>query len=176
MSLHFLNQHHKSCLAHSIRHIDDLLGEVEQILGQHSSPFAKYVADSTPLQRKVVHDYIARGRQVLTRIMQEREIPFPTPHCGALWAAQTALLFANVSVDELTPARLRGYGELSEEAAAMLETIRTELRAVIERLGRIPDAKPDWRPAGTANEPRSRRAGDHAAARIGARNHQAWAG
>jgi hypothetical protein len=107
-----LNPYHKNRLAHTIQHIDDLLTEAEHTLAENVSPFVKYVSDSTPLQRKVVHDYIVRGRQAMTRIVQEREIPSPTPRCGSLWAAQTVLLSAKIGAEELTPSRLRELKDL----------------------------------------------------------------
>jgi hypothetical protein len=69
------NPYHRNRLAQTIQHIDCLFTEVENTLAENPSPFAKYVSDSTPLQRKLIHDYIVRGRQMITRILLRRDLP-----------------------------------------------------------------------------------------------------
>ncbi len=66
--------------------------------------------------------------------MKEQQISFGEPHCGSRWAANTALLYAAVAVDELDPDRLRGYGQISDTGHHLLETIRTELHSLIGKL------------------------------------------
>jgi hypothetical protein len=107
-----LNEYQRLHLKVTFQHIDSLLTEVEHILvdSVSDSPFNRYRGDTTPIQQKVAHDYVVRIREAMARIMKEQRIPFKEPHCGSRWAANTALLYAAVAVDELDPDRLRGYG------------------------------------------------------------------
>jgi hypothetical protein len=90
--------------------------------------------DTTPIQRKVTHDYIMRIREAMRRVMEELEIPPSEPHSGAVWAAAINLMFCSISLNELTPERMRAYGPLSSEAAQRLDGIRAELDGLIAKL------------------------------------------
>jgi GTP-binding protein EngB required for normal cell division len=130
-----LNEHHRFQLRLTFGHIDSLLTEVEHILADaHStSPFNRYTGDTTPLEQKVAHDYALRIRAAMARIMKEQGIAFGEPRCGSRWAANTAMLYAGVSV-ELHPDRLRGYGQVSEAGESLLESIIIELNSLIDKL------------------------------------------
>jgi GTP-binding protein EngB required for normal cell division len=129
------HENHRAQLRLTFQHIDKLLSESSRILvgADDGSPFNKYAPDAMPLQRKVASDYVTRLRAAMVRTMQAQAIPFAPPVCGALWAARTSLTFAEVTVEELTPKRLRGYGQLSDEASAELDRIRVELHDLLNR-------------------------------------------
>jgi GTPase Era involved in 16S rRNA processing len=131
-----LNKNHRLQLRLTFQYIDSILTEVEQILAdpERKSPFGRYTSDITLTQRRIVHDYVMRIRAAMTRNMTEQAIPFGEPHCGTRWAAQTALLGASISADELTAEGLRGYGEVSPPGSNLLEAIRTELNLALGNL------------------------------------------
>jgi GTP-binding protein EngB required for normal cell division len=131
-----LNEYHRLRLRVTFQHIDALLTEVEHILvdSVSDSPFNRYDGDTTPIQQKVTHDYVLRIRAAMTRILKEQQIPFGEPQCASRWAANTALLYASVAVDELDPAHLRGYGRISDAGDDFLETTRAELHSLIAKL------------------------------------------
>jgi GTP-binding protein EngB required for normal cell division len=131
-----MNENHARNLVTTFRHMDNLLSEAEHIMATAggSSPFAEYTQDSTPLQRKVIHDYIERVRQAMGRAMEGLGLPRPAPVCGALWAASGQLTFTQIAVAEMEPQRLRGYGALSDEDIKAINEVVAELNAAIERL------------------------------------------
>jgi GTP-binding protein EngB required for normal cell division len=135
-NLDLLNENHQLRLRITFEHIDSLLTEVEQILidSASESPFNRYRADATPIQQKVAHDYALRIRAAMARIMAEQQIAFAEPRCGSRRAANTALLYAAIAVDELDPDRLRGYGQISDAGDNLLQAIGTELHALIGKL------------------------------------------
>src|ERR1700740_1605317 len=106
-NLELLNQYHQLRVRVSFQHIDSLLSEVEDILteAQSASPFNRYIGDTTPIQQRVAHDYVVRIRTAMARIMKEQGISFGQPRCGSRRAADTALLYHAVSVDEFDPER-----------------------------------------------------------------------
>jgi len=71
------------------------------------SPFRIHSDNTTPIQRKVTHDYIMRIREAMRRVMEELEIPPSEPHSGAVWAAAINLMFCSISLNELTPGRMQ---------------------------------------------------------------------
>jgi GTP-binding protein EngB required for normal cell division len=133
---HGFNENHQRHLRTAFRYIDGLLNEAETILASvdSTSPFQQYFPDSTPLQRKVAHDYITRIREAMRRVLSELDISPPSPHCGALWGARTQLMGVSISLSELTNREFRGYGTLTGEADAKLDQIRSELQALVTRL------------------------------------------
>jgi GTP-binding protein EngB required for normal cell division len=133
---HGFNENHQRHLRTAFQYIDGLLSETEAIMASadSASPFSQYSADTTPLQRKVTRDYIARIRETMRRALADLEIPLPSPHCGALWRARTQLMGVSISLTELAVRYMRGYGALTEDAGSKLDQIRSELQALVTRL------------------------------------------
>ena len=132
---HF-TEHHQRHVRTTFQYIDKLLSEAEHTVTDagSKSPFQRHSDDTTPIQRKVTHDYISRIREAMRRVMEELDIPPPEQHSGALWAAAINLMYCSISLNELTPERMRAYGPLSAEAADRLDRIRAELDGLVARL------------------------------------------
>jgi GTPase Era involved in 16S rRNA processing len=133
---HGLSEHHQRHVRTTFQYIDKLLSEAERIMADAGSPspFRMHADDTTPVQRKVTHDYILRIREAMRRVMEELNIPPSEPHSGAVWAAAINLLYCSISLNELAPERMRAYGPLSEEAVDRLDAIRAELDGLVGRL------------------------------------------
>jgi GTP-binding protein EngB required for normal cell division len=130
------NEHHQRHLRVSFQYIDKLLSESEHIMADAGSPspFRTHSDDTTPIQRKVTHDYILRVREAMRRVMEELDIVPSEPHSGAVWAAAINLMFCSISLNELTPERMRGFGPLSDDAAQRVDGIRAEIDGLIGKL------------------------------------------
>ena len=131
-----LSEHHQRHVRTTFRYIDKLLSEAEHTMADAGSPspFRMHSDDTTPIQRKVTHDYILRIREAMRRVMEELNIPPSEPHSGAVWAAAINLMFCSISLNELTPERMHAYGPLSPEAADRLDRIRAELDGLVAKL------------------------------------------
>ena len=86
---HPFSEHHQRHVRTTFQYIDKLLSEAEHTMTDagSKSPFQRHSDDTTPVQRKVMHDYISRIREAMRRMMEELDIPPPEAHSGALWAA-----------------------------------------------------------------------------------------
>src|SRR5438132_1233948 len=133
---HPFSDHHQRHVRTTFQYIDKLLSEAEHTMADAGSlsPFRRHSDDTTPIQRKVTHDYIVRVREAMRRVMEELNIPPPEPHSGAVWAAAINLMYCSISLNELTPERMRAYGPLSTEAANRLDRIRAELDGLVGKL------------------------------------------
>jgi GTP-binding protein EngB required for normal cell division len=133
---HSFGEHHQRHVRTTFQYIDKLLSEAEHTMvdAGSPSPFRRHSDDTTPIQRKVTHDYILRIREAMGRVMEELNIPPPEPHSGAVWAAAINLMYCSISLNELTPDRMRAYGPLSSEAADRLDGIRAELDGLVAKL------------------------------------------
>ena len=132
-----LNDSQKRHLLLTFEHVDNLLTDALQALtsAEEASPFRRYVADSLPVQRKVIADYVARLRNMMVRILEGQGMAVPRPQVGSLWSFQTTLLSAKISVEELAPKYMRGYGDVPDEVAHELDILTTQLMDVLDRIG-----------------------------------------
>ncbi len=114
---HPLSEHHQRHVRTTFQYIDKLLSEAEDTMTDagSASSFQRHSDDTTPIQRKVTHDYIVWIREVMQRVMEELHVPPPEPHSGAVWAAAINLMYCSISLNELTPEPMRAYGRLSTE-------------------------------------------------------------
>src|SRR6266700_1083707 len=133
---HGFSEYHQRHVRTTFQYIDKLLSEAEHTMADAGSPspFRLHSDDTTPIQRKVTHDYIMRIREAMGRVMAELKIPPSEPHSGAVWAAAINLMFCSISLNELTPERMRAYGPLAAEAADRLDGIRAELDGLVAKL------------------------------------------
>jgi hypothetical protein len=131
-----LNRFQQVKLRVTFEHIDSLLTEAEHILldSLSNSPFNRHRADTTPIEQRVVHDYVLLVRAAMARFMKEQHISFGERRWGSRVAAHTALRYAAVAVDELHPGLLGGYGQISDTGHVLLEDVRTELNSLIGKL------------------------------------------
>jgi GTP-binding protein EngB required for normal cell division len=133
---HSFGESHQRHVRTTFQYIDKLLSEVEHTMvdAGSPSPFRRHSDDTTPIQRKVTHDYIARIREAMQRVMEELSIAPPEPHSGAVWAAAINLMYCSISLNELTPERMRAYGPISSDAEQKLDGIRAELDGFVAKL------------------------------------------
>ena len=70
------SEHHQRHVRTTFQYIDKLLSEAEHIMTDAGSlsPFRRHSDDTTPIQRKVTHDYILRIREAMRRVMKELQI------------------------------------------------------------------------------------------------------
>jgi len=120
----------------SARHLDGLLEEALRILRASGgdSPFSEHVPDAAPTQVREVEDSIERFRATLLRILDELGVGRPEPRTGARQAAGVHLLYAQVSLEDLRPERLRGYGQVAPAAVPALEGAVAQLRVLLNRI------------------------------------------
>ena len=130
------SEFHQRHVRTTFQYIDKLVSEAEHTMADAGSPslFRMHSDDTTPIQRKVTHDYILRIREAMRRVMEKLEIPPSEPHSGAVWAAAINLMFCSISLNELTPGRMQAYGPLAAEAAQRLDGIRAELDGLVAKL------------------------------------------
>jgi GTP-binding protein EngB required for normal cell division len=134
-----LNQSQQRHLRVSCAYVDKLLSDVEAVLwaSASKSPFPKYIPETSPAQRRVIEDYIARIRARLVSTLESQHIPIDPPSIPATRAMHAALTFADIAVEELRPRYMRGYGEVPPAVATELNGIAGELEALVMQLDRF---------------------------------------
>ncbi len=89
----------------------------------------EYVLDVPTAQQAVLKEQFARFRDVLRLFLAQHRVAV-RPSTSALAAIKTAIEFVRISLDEICPRGLSGYGALSPETAS-------EIRRLIDELSRI---------------------------------------
>lgn len=131
-----LSGNHQRRLLGTFEHLDELMEEVVRALDPSccQSPFNKLISDAAPIQHKVMADYVAKVRAIMLQLLREHEVPLTSPTISAVWSARVALTTARVSVEELRPQAMRGYGELSPDASKHLNLTVAELDELLARM------------------------------------------
>jgi GTP-binding protein EngB required for normal cell division len=131
-----LNEFQARSLSVTCQCIDKIIADIEHVLNTTTSKvaFPKFVNDITLAQRRTIEDYLARIRAQLVRILEGQRIPKPEATIPASRAVFTALLSTDISVEELRPPHMRGYGELPAGLATELEGIYGELHGLVSRV------------------------------------------
>ncbi len=133
-----LNENQQRRLIVTCQHVDRLLADLERsfIEAQSNSPFGRYADDLAPAEQRLVHDYISRVHTQLLRMLDGQGLS-PTPRRISLrHSILTHLLYVDVSVEELKPHYMQGYGAVAPQAAAALNGIVEELHGTIGQLTR----------------------------------------
>ena len=148
---HDFSEHHQRHVRTTFQYIDKLLLEAEHTMADAGSPspFRRHSDDTTPIQRKVTHDYIVRIREAMRRVMEELDIAPPEPHSGAVWAAAINLMYLLNLANELTPERMRAYGPLRYAGRRQIGPYPCRTRWIGGKVARFPRQR-RWRRSTTA--------------------------
>ncbi len=129
-----VNDGHRRAILAAFRTIDRLLQEVEKARVSAASPFSRVFNDLTPTQQRAIGEHVAAIRLCMTDALKALGATIRPPQTAASWAIQTALAFAQTTVQEIDPVRLTGYGPLDKESSGLIERLNAELEEAIERL------------------------------------------
>ena len=131
-----LNPLHKNALLSTFLHIESRLNEMEPMLAQSKrpSPLDQRVHDLSPTEAKVVEDYFARIRSTMVTCLEKHGIPIEVHRVGLRWSLQTSLITLSIAVAEVSPDRLRGYGELDDAGRKEVLSIQQELDRLLDRV------------------------------------------
>ena len=94
-----LNSSQKLHLLTSFQYVDKLLGDIEAIMAASSakSAFPKYKPDISPVQVKIVQDYIDRLRSEMVRVLKDQDIFPPEPRFGSMHSIRITLGLAGIA-------------------------------------------------------------------------------
>jgi GTP-binding protein EngB required for normal cell division len=131
-----LNAYHRKSIGAAFHHIDERLAQIEAIL--HSigakSPFSRYAFDVGPMECHAVVGYLQRLRERMWAAMERLEIPPESHKLSAAWVICTTLLDVSITLCEIEPRRLVGYGEVDEVSATVLSGILSDLDRLVNSL------------------------------------------
>ncbi|HKF51297.1 MAG TPA: hypothetical protein VKB26_03205 [Candidatus Acidoferrales bacterium] len=136
---HTLNESQERHIRVVCQYVDRLFSEIESILASATSKsaFPKYIPEVSAEDRKAIEDSIDQIRAQFVRALDGQSIArerAAIPDARAICATLDSI---EISLDELRPKNMRGYGEVPESAAKELERIAEELQEKVARLNRF---------------------------------------
>ncbi len=131
-----LNPSQRQRLLVTCKHIDKLLGNIEETLNAAASKsvFPAYIGDILPQQRRTIEDSVARFRQQLLQVLARQSLAPEGPRISAAHAIYVDLTFIGIAITELDPHYMRGYGAVSEQGATDLRGAVAELQSTVKEL------------------------------------------
>jgi hypothetical protein len=130
-----LNEFQARRLRVTCQYVDRLLGEIEEVLSvaESKAAFPRYAPDVSPVRRRKMEASISRIRGELIRVVEKQGIASDPPILASR-AIRAAISAIDISVEELKPRYMGGYGELPEAAAAELNSIAGGLQSLVAQL------------------------------------------
>jgi hypothetical protein len=130
-----LNDNHKRRILATFQYIDKLLEESLAASRPAARPlFPRLIQDISPAQFYRIESCAEKMREQMARLMSRVETPpdeNPTP---ASWALRTNLTYMDISLEDLYPERMRGYGEMAPDGARDLSCTLNEIRRLGSQL------------------------------------------
>jgi hypothetical protein len=128
-----LNDNHRRVIVAAFRHIDRLLMSALWDSAD-SSPFGNVIHDLDDATRASLAARLDALRLDMARALDTLGVAQPTPSVSATASFATAAAFASLSLEDLDPKRLRGYGALDEDDEALLMQQLAAIRAAVDEL------------------------------------------
>jgi GTP-binding protein EngB required for normal cell division len=137
-SISQLKESQRRHISATCQYVDRALTDLEAVVAASSSgsPFARYVDDLTPAQKRLLSDYCAGIRAQMLRVLRGLGIAPGETMISARHAIRTGVAYVEIALEELKPRHMRGYGEVPPDIAPELNGLVYELQALVDRLDR----------------------------------------
>lgn len=119
----------------SSTYIDKLLVDVEQILSSATAEsFPKYKNPLSPVQIRVIRDYLQRIRQQILRVLSDLQIPLPEAAFDSTHSIRVTLQFVEIALEEMAPERLKGFGTVPPPLVLRLAGGLQEVKGMVRQI------------------------------------------
>ena len=137
-----LSHNHKRRILTSLQYADKQLDASLHSLAPSSQPlFSGYIQDLSPAQARYVECYAEKIRMQMTRLLEKCDIEVPSPSTSAMGRVRTSLTSLDLTLEDIHPEKLRGYGKIDSAAARDLSLyVRSRKHHGLEGIRRIANA------------------------------------
>ena len=127
-----LTENHERSLVASVRYAAQLIRDGGQVLrdAEHPDRLSRYGKGLTPPQRTIVGDYLLRLRQYLIADVDTLAINPGGQPIDPVSALSSILIFLDDTFEQMRGPYLLGYGNVSPEAAQLLDGVASQLQAL----------------------------------------------
>jgi GTP-binding protein EngB required for normal cell division len=128
-----LNANQGRRITSTFAYIDDLLQTVERLARAQASAFSREQPDLSETEARLLLALVDTARSRMLATLDHLGLPRPEANLSTRWSITTALRFIDVSLSELTPQVLGGYGAIDRESATEVSAVASKLREVVAR-------------------------------------------
>ncbi len=93
--------------------------------------FSGYIQDLTPAQARWVESYALKIRRQMSRLLERCAIEIPAPSTSAMGRIRTSLTSLDLTLEDIHPDKLHGYGKMDAAAAHELSCTLQETRGLV---------------------------------------------
>ena len=134
-----LNEAHQNRLMVTLLDLRRQLERVEDIMRQPGrlAPFFEHDNDLSPDQSQAILQCFGWLRTALLQAAEKLELPVEVRRTSLSWELQCLLTHFQISLVEIGPKQLRGYGEVNQPGSDMLQQVQMELGELVSQLGDV---------------------------------------
>lgn len=130
-----LNEHHKRRILSTFQHIDRLIEEsLTELRPDSRLLFPRLVQDLSSAQLHWIESYAQKIREQMGALIGRFEMEFEDQTTPASWMLRTNLVYLDIALEDLDPERMRGYGEMDQDAARDFAWTLNEIRRLVDQL------------------------------------------
>lgn len=131
-----LNEAHQNRILITLMDLRRQLERVEDAMLQPAklAPFFEHDNDLSPEQSKAILECFAGIRAALLKAAEKLEMPVEVRRTILSWELQCLLTHFQISLVEIGPKQLRGYGEVGQPASEVIQEVQKELGRMVDQL------------------------------------------
>jgi hypothetical protein len=131
-----LNEAHQNRILITLMDLRRQLERVEDAMLQPAklAPFFEHDNDLSPEQSKAILECFARLRAALLKATEKLQMPVEVRRTTLSWELQCLLTHFQISLVEIGPKQLRGYGEVGKPAIDVIQEVQKELGQLVDQL------------------------------------------
>jgi hypothetical protein len=130
-----LNDNYRRRILTSLQYADKLLTESLHVLAPGARPlFSGYAQDLSPSEARCVENYTAKIREQMARLLENCGIERSSPAMPSSGKIRTGLISVDLTLEDIYPEKMRGYGKMDAAAARELSWNLQEIRWLINLL------------------------------------------
>ena len=130
-----LSDNHKRRILTSLQYADKLLEESLRALVPGERPlFSSYLQDLSAAECRRITGYAAKIREQMSRLMHKCGIEIPSANTFATGKLRTCLTSLDLTLEDIHPDKMRGYGKIDSASARDLSWTLQETRRLVSLL------------------------------------------
>ncbi len=130
-----LGEYHKRRILVTFQHIDKLLSQgLHAIALTQSDLQPRHIQDISPTKLLYIQNHIELIRNQMTDFLKRFEIVLPERSKPSSWTLKTNLTSIGIALDDLSPSKMRGYGDMESASARELTQTLQEIRKLVNQL------------------------------------------
>ena len=130
-----LNDTYRRRILTSLQYADKLLTESLHALTPGTRPlFSGYAQDLSPAEARCVENYTVKIREQMGRLLTSCGIERSSPAMPSSGKIRTGLISVDLTLEDIFPEKMRGYGKMDAAAARDLSWNLQEIRWLISLL------------------------------------------